>query len=85
MEVLIDFVNWLIAAVGSVLGWLINLFPDSPFKNLGNEYPGVFDLGYVTWLIPFPTMIMHFSIFLGVLAIYYVIRVAARWLKVIRS
>ncbi|MBY6269933.1 hypothetical protein [Parageobacillus thermoglucosidasius] len=85
MEVLIDFVNWLIAAFGAALGWLINLFPDSPFRGLKNDFPGGFDLGYVTWLIPFPTMLLHFGVFLAVLVIYYVVRVAARWLRVIRS
>ncbi|MCL6587670.1 MAG: hypothetical protein K6T72_14365 [Anoxybacillus sp.] len=85
MDVLIDFVNFLIRSVASALSWAFSLFPDSPFLNLRDPVPSGVNISWITWFIPFPSMILHFSLFLSALTVYYVVRVVARWLKVIRS
>lgn len=80
----IKLVNYLISGVGAALTWVIGLLPDSPFSSPAAP-PGAVNLGYVTWLIPFPTMMAHMLVLLGAIAIYYIIRVAARWVKVARG
>lgn len=83
--IFIDVINWFFKALGAVFSWLFGLLPDSPFKSFRNDPPEGLNIGWITWFIPFPTMLAHFVIFLGVLATYYVVRVAARWAKVVRS
>lgn len=84
LNLLTKFVNWLIAGAGEIIVFLLAIFPTSPFSDPARP-PGSIDLGYVTWLIPFPQMIQHFTILLGAIAVYHVIRVAARWVKLVKS
>lgn len=75
-------VNWLIEGVGAALLMIINLFPDSPFS-APLAPPSSLNLGYVTWLLDFPTWLSHLSVLLTAIITYYSIRVLARWLKVV--
>ncbi|MCL6664559.1 hypothetical protein [Paenibacillus amylolyticus] len=85
---MIDFIikslNYIIAGVGAAFTWLLNLLPNSPFATPAAP-PNSVNLGWLTWFIPFPTMFLHLVAVVGAIAVYYVIRVAARWLKVARS
>lgn len=85
MDIFIDFFNWFIAGLAETLIWVIDLLPNSPISSFSNEIPENMTLGYITWFIPFPTMILHFTVILSCIAIYYVYRVIARWLKVVRG
>jgi len=62
----------------------VSLLPDSPFA-VPSKPPSSIDLGYVTWLIPFPTMIAHFLLLLAAIVTWYSYRVLARWIKAARS
>lgn len=83
-EFFVEFINLCIEGLGAVLTGLILLFPKSPFST-PSAPPGGIDLGYVTWVIDFPTMLVHFGAFLVALITYYGIRVVARWIKMVRS
>jgi hypothetical protein len=78
------FVNWLIKAFGGALIWCLGLFPDTPFSS-PNSAPGDVNLGWVTWVLDFPTWIAHFALILSAFAVYYAVRIAARWLKLVRE
>lgn len=80
----IDLLNAIIKGLGVVLQGLISLFPNSPFGSPA-AVPGSVNLGYVTWLIDFPTMLLHVGLFITAVTTYYAIRVAARWIKMVRS
>jgi len=80
----IRLLNYCIAGVGSALSWCLALLPESPFGNPASK-PSSIDLGYVTWLIPFPTMLSHLAVLIGAITVWYSIRVAARWLKVAKG
>ena len=82
---LIDFFNLVIESIGSAIAWILDLFPLSPFTQLNTDKPEIINLGHITWFIPFPTIIIHFTIFLTAVGFYYMYRVIARWLKVVRS
>lgn len=81
---LISFVNSLIKGAGNGLVWCIALLPSSPFSTPAGA-PSSVNLGWITWFIDFPTMIAHFSILLSILLGYYLVRIVARWLKVVRE
>ena len=83
-DFIIDILNYLIVGVGTVLSWIVQFFPDSPFSE-PDLPPDTINLGFITWLIPFPTMIQHAIGLAGAILIYYSIRVLARWIKLIRS
>lgn len=74
-------VNWLINGIGAALLWVINLLPDSPFAS-PSAPPSSLNLGYVTWILDFPTWLSHLAVLLTAIITFYSIRVAARWLKV---
>lgn len=80
----ISLINYLIAGIGAVLKWVIDLFPDSPFSS-PSAAPGSINLGYVTWVLDFPTWILHLAAMLTAIGVYYLIRVLARWVKVARQ
>jgi hypothetical protein len=85
LDVFIEFANWLLDGLSEGLTWVISLLPSSPFSNWDTAPPDEIELGYITWFIPFPTMLIHFAGFLVSLSVYYLYRVIARWLKVARS
>lgn len=84
LDWIIDLVNYLIVGIGIAISWIIQIFPDSPFAQPAAP-PKSINLGYVTWLLPFPTMIVHALALTTVILIYYGIRVAARWIKIVKN
>lgn len=76
--------NWLIKQVGLVFAFVFGLFPDTPFEAPAAPPNGV-NLGYVTWLLDFPTWLSHLTMLLGAISIYYAARVLARWVKIARD
>lgn len=85
MQFLIDFFNWLISGAADSITWVLGLLPQSPTSSWVNDPPQNVTLSYITWFIPFPTMILHFAVLLTAIGIYYVIRIILRWLKVVRG
>lgn len=76
--------QWIINALAAGLIWLIDLFPNSPFTTPAAP-PGSVNLGYITWIFDFPTWLVHLTLILSAFIAYYAVRVAARWLKMVRS
>lgn len=84
-SILVDFINFLIRSVASFFSFVFSFLPDSPFLSLRGAVPQNVNISWLTWFIPFPSMILHFSLFLSALGVYYVVRVLARWLKLVRG
>jgi hypothetical protein len=85
MDLYIEFANWLLDGLNEGLTWITGLLPLSPFAKWRTNPPSEINLGFITWFIPFPTMIVHFGGFLVAIGFWYLYRVIARWLKVARS
>lgn len=85
MGIFIDFFNWIIEGIAATIEWFLEFLPGSPVASFVNDTPTNVTLGYITWFIPFPTMMLHFSVILTCISAYYIYRVIARWLKVVRS
>lgn len=80
---IIDAINAVISAIGSILGFVFDLLPDSPFNfanSLDNEI-----VKAINWLIPFPAMVAHLTAFVLAVAVYYALRIVLRWLKAVGS
>jgi hypothetical protein len=86
IEGLVETANFLISGIGTVLGWILSIFPDSPFSGPEKAPDGSgVNLGWITWLLDFPTWIKHFAMMLGAIMAFYGIRVLARWVKMVRG
>lgn len=85
MDLLFDGINAVIEALADVIAWILGFLPDSPISKFTNDKPVNVVLGHITWFIPFPTMLLHFSLILTCIGIYYLYRVIARWLKLVRG
>lgn len=85
-DVIINFVNLLIAAVGALIKTLINILPTTPFQSdlylsfvngISDYLPGL------NWIIPIESISMILSIWLVAIGIYYLVAIALRWAKAI--
>lgn len=85
MDPFIGLFNWIISGIAETISWLVGILPTSPTSNWSNEIPENLILGHITWFIPFPTMLLHFAAILTAIGAYYLYRIVARWLKVVRS
>lgn len=76
---IVNALNNLIAAVGKLFAVLINLLPNSPFNYvLGLDYKWV---DAINWIFPLMEVIAQLQAYVAAVAVYYVIRVALRWIK----
>ncbi|MGG3781577.1 hypothetical protein [Schinkia azotoformans] len=80
----ISLINSLIKGLAVAIGAIFFLFPNSPFGNPA-EPPETINLGWITWVLDFPTWLVHLTALTGAIGTYYLVRVAARWLKAVRS
>lgn len=85
MQYLIDFANWFLDGLAIDITWALSLLPKSPTADWVNNKPDTINLGYITWFIPFPTMLLHLAGLLVAIGLYYLIRIVMRWLKVVRG
>lgn len=83
-DFIVDVLNALIASVGRIIGTLLAIFPDSPFQSPA-EKPDNVHLDMLNWLIPFQSMMVHLTYLAGAISVYYIVRIAARWAKMVRS
>lgn len=82
IKALIWLINQLIKALGNVGEMMVNILPSSPFLLLESiEIPY---LNYLNWVIPFEEMAVILIYWVGAIAIYYIVQVILRWVKVIR-
>jgi hypothetical protein len=76
---IISIINRVIEAVGSAISAIFIFLPDSPFlwvEEIDSEV-----LEAINWVIPVSAMISHIQLYVTAVAIYYVLRIALRWLK----
>lgn len=75
----IFLINKVIEAAGLAISGIFLLLPSSPFlwvEELDSEV-----LGAINWVIPVSAMISHIQLYVTAVAVYYVLRIALRWLK----
>lgn len=83
-DFILQVINWVILGLGVVLGWLIEIFPDSPWAEPSQPPEGVI-LSNIAWVIPYGAMVQHLLLICTAVLAYYLIRVLARWIKLVRS
>ncbi|MEW9097379.1 MAG: hypothetical protein AB2417_20085 [Clostridiaceae bacterium] len=78
---LVAVINLILKALSSVAGLVVLLLPTSPFKVLeGLNLPYIDTLN---WVLPISFCVSVLTYWVGAIAIYYVVQVVLRWVKVI--
>lgn len=84
MTYIIRTINIVIEAMGNALTFLLAALPDSPFKpELFGELPEWMD--WVGVFIPWEGMITITYVYVGAVLVYYILRIALRWVKGVGS
>lgn len=77
---MLDFLNEL---WNSFSGALLSILPTSPFTAFLNQIGTIPYLAELNWFLPIGDFIRIGTAYLGVVALFYLYMIAARWLKVI--
>ncbi len=84
-DLLISILNYIILAIGTLIGTLVALLPDSPFLEMIDEIhlPVQEYLSALNWLIPFDKIIIILGYWTMAITMYYIISIGLRWVKAI--
>lgn len=82
VNALVWLINQLIKAMGKIGEMMVNILPPSPFLIV--ERVEIPYLNYLNWIIPFDEMVVVLMYWLSAIAIYYIVQVILRWVKIIR-
>lgn len=72
-DILILIINLLLNLVFGIFTTIINMLPESPFRNLDLSIPSQY-LGWMNWLFPFGTIITILSAWATCVALYFFVR-----------
>lgn len=81
IKTLISGLNMIIKALGGIATVLIMLLPTSPFKAFSSISIPYLDT--LNWVLPISFMVTILGYWVGAIALYYVIQVVLRWIKII--
>ena len=82
MDIFGSIWNWLCEMVSSILDWIVDFLPDSPFKMLDNT-PIQPYLKYINWVIPVDFILTTLSLWLVAVAGYYTYSFLLRLIKAV--
>jgi len=82
MEYIQQFFSWVWTALRSVMIYVINLLPDSPFNVLSNSNVEQY-MGYFNWLFPVSEMVAILQVWVVAVASFYIFQALLRWVKAI--
>ena len=78
-----DFLNWLSDKFSDIYNSMIDLLPKSPIVWLASNSKVQVYLAYVNWFVPIYLWISILETWIVAVAIYYVVQVILRWLKIV--
>ncbi|OPY59654.1 MAG: hypothetical protein A4E55_00119 [Pelotomaculum sp. PtaU1.Bin035] len=83
MKFIVDALNYIFAAFGSIFNTILLILPDSPFNyvsNIDNQW-----LKAINWMFPVSEAVAHLEMFCAVVAMYYTVRTVLKWIKAVGS
>lgn len=78
-----DFFNWVSESFSEIGQKIIDFLPTSPIVYLETIPEVKKYLGYINWFIPVYSMISLTEAWLFAIAVYYIVQIALRWIKVV--
>lgn len=82
MDVFHSIFDWLGNALNDMLGWILFMLPDSPFKLLSKSPISQY-LGYINFFVPVDFILSILGAWISAIAIYYGYKIILAWIKAI--
>lgn len=82
-DLFISLINFIIDGLASIANIALMILPPSPFEFVANADVDKY-LGYFNWVVPVDTLLTITVYWLGAIAIYYIVSVILRWVKLIQ-
>lgn len=82
MDVFHSIFDWLGNALNEMLGWILFMLPDSPFKLLSKSPISQY-LGYINFFVPVDFILSILGAWISAIAIYYGYKIILAWIKAI--
>lgn len=79
---IIDILNFIIKALGSILSLIFSILPPSPFNVINNSIIAEY-LPYINYFIPFNEVVVILQTWLFAVGVYYLYQIVLRWIKAI--
>lgn len=79
----IDFFNFIIKVLGSILSLIFSILPPSPFSVINNSIIAEY-LPYINYFVPFSEVVVILQTWLVAIGVYYLYQVVLRWIKAIQ-
>lgn len=79
---IIDILNFIIKALGTILSVIFSILPPSPFNVINNSVIAEY-LPYINYFIPFNEVIVILQTWLIAVGVYYLYQIVLRWIKAI--
>ncbi len=80
---MIGVINSVINSIAKVIGFFLNLLPNSPFV-WELDFDGTF-FRFISWLIPIQAIVTVLYLYCTAVVTYYCVRVVLRWIKAVGS
>lgn len=79
--------TWIVESISEVIGFVAVLLPRSPFIDFQYNMPPTFNkiMHLFFWVFPAHQVIVHYAAIVGIYLVYYVLRIAMNWVKMIGS
>ena len=82
MDVFRQIFDWLGSALNSVLGWVLFVLPDSPFKLLSNSPISEY-INYINYFVPIDYILSTLGLWIVAVGSYYGYKLILAWIKAI--
>lgn len=82
-DMLINLINSIFVAIATFCNALANLLPASPFSSVSASLELNQFFGLLNWVFPFTQMIATLELWVTCLALYYLISIALKWVKIV--
>lgn len=73
----------LFAGMKKILGLVLSILPDSPFREFIDKLDGVPFLGYLNWFIPISDFLFLLAVWGSAVTLFYVYSMILRYIKAI--
>lgn len=81
MEIFVNILNFLIDLIVTIIVFILNLLPQSPFKNLTYDFGSVG--GVLAFILPIGDVIRDFLVLLGAILLWYGLRYLLRLIRMV--
>lgn len=73
----------LINTITALAGYVLNIFPRSPFRSVIDSWDVPTQLGWLNWFFPVSGVLNVIAVWLIAVSAYYLVSVIARWVKIV--